>query len=244
MVELVVENSRRGLGNRLIDKFDNLIINAIIAHGATRAFIAAQHKMDDGAQPQGQRPTIELRMYPGENAISHVMDLIAKELRYGRANSEPYQIYTYRYFLNQWCVDADRPRFCYIAYTCSDTGEVPVGVIVGKMDRHLRGSRLWRGYIAMLSVDMAWRRNGIGARLVQKLIDEMRLFGTDEVVLETEQDNHAALALYERHGFIREKRLYRFYLNGNDAFRLILPLEKPAPKPMPPPQRTCPGYIV
>lgn len=153
--------------------------------------------------------------------------------------SEPYQIYTYRYFLKQW------PRFSFLAYACSDAGQVPVGAIVGKMDRHLRGSRLWRGYIAMLSVDTAWRRHGIGTRLVQRLIDEMQLLGSDEIVLETEQDNHAALALYERHGFIREKRLYHFYLNGNDAFRLVRPLVKPPPpRPLPPPQRAWPSSIV
>ncbi|KAG6331907.1 hypothetical protein ID866_7183 [Astraeus odoratus] len=45
---------------------------------------------------------------------------------------------------------------------------------------------------------------------------------THQVVLETEYDNVAALALYESLGFIREKRLYRFYLNGKDAFRLVL----------------------
>lgn len=43
-----------------------------------------------------------------------------------------------------------------------------------------------------------------------------------QVVLETEFDNSAALSLYESLGFIREKRLYRFYLNGKDAFRLVL----------------------
>lgn len=42
------------------------------------------------------------------------------------------------------------------------------------------------------------------------------------MVLETEYDNFAALSLYESLGFIREKRLYRFYLNGKDAFRLVL----------------------
>lgn len=42
------------------------------------------------------------------------------------------------------------------------------------------------------------------------------------MVLETEYDNAAALSLYESLGFIREKRLYRFYLNGKDAFRLVL----------------------
>ena len=41
-------------------------------------------------------------------------------------------------------------------------------------------------------------------------------------MLETEFDNAAALSLYESLGFIREKRLYRFYLNGKDAFRLVL----------------------
>lgn len=43
-----------------------------------------------------------------------------------------------------------------------------------------------------------------------------------EVVLETEFDNFAALSLYESLGFMREKRLYRFYLNGKDAYRLVL----------------------
>src|SRR5215510_1104646 len=48
-----------------------------------------------------------------------------------------------------------------------------------------------------------------------------------QVVLETEFDNHAALSLYESLGFIREKRLYRFYLNGKDAFRLVLSISSP-----------------
>lgn len=48
-----------------------------------------------------------------------------------------------------------------------------------------------------------------------------------QIVLETEFDNSAALALYESLGFIREKRLYRFYLNGKDAFRLVLSVPQP-----------------
>lgn len=34
--------------------------------------------------------------------------------------------------------------------------------------------------------------------------------------------NKGALALYGRLGFIRAKRLFRYYLNGVDAFRLKL----------------------
>lgn len=48
------------------------------------------------------------------------------------------------------------------------------------------------------------------------------LFFPPQIVLETEYDNFAALSLYESLGFIREKRLHRFYLNGKDAFRLVL----------------------
>jgi peptide alpha-N-acetyltransferase len=47
-------------------------------------------------------------------------------------------------------------------------------------------------------------------------------------VLETEFDNAPALALYGALGFMREKRLFRFYLNGKDAFRLVLPVAPPA----------------
>ena len=41
-----------------------------------------------------------------------------------------------------------------------------------------------------------------------------------QIVLETEETNTAALRLYERLGFVRDKRLPKYYLNNNDAFRL------------------------
>ena len=44
----------------------------------------------------------------------------------------------------------------------------------------------------------------------------------DEVVLETEITNKPALKLYENLGFVRDKRLFRYYLNGVDASRLKL----------------------
>ncbi|KAL5979569.1 N-alpha-acetyltransferase mak3 [Asimina triloba] len=46
--------------------------------------------------------------------------------------------------------------------------------------------------------------------------------GCEEVTLEAEVTNKGALALYGRLGFIRAKRLFRYYLNGVDAFRLKL----------------------
>ena len=47
-----------------------------------------------------------------------------------------------------------------------------------------------------------------------------------QIALETEVSNTAAMKLYERLGFLRSKRLHRYYLNGNTAFRLVLYLKE------------------
>ncbi|EST07581.1 GNAT domain protein [Kalmanozyma brasiliensis GHG001] len=161
---------------------------------------------------------ITFEPYTGEHQMPSIIQLIEKEL------SEPYIVYTYRYFVNQW------PSLCFLAFA----GREAIGVIVCKLDRHLKGSRLMRGYIAMISVKYEYRGKGLGKRLVRRAVDEMVSKGAQEVVLETEADNQGALALYERLGFIREKRLHRFYLNGKDSFRLILPIPEKMQQPISP----------
>ena len=61
-----------------------------------------------------------------------------------------------------------------------------------------------------------------GSNLVMRAIAAMVRDGADEVVLETEITNEPALKLYENLGFVRDKRLFRYYLNGVDALRLKL----------------------
>ncbi|ELR24314.1 LA virus GAG protein N-acetyltransferase [Acanthamoeba castellanii str. Neff] len=141
--------------------------------------------------------------YQDESQMQAIMELFAKDL------SEPYSIYTYRYFINNW------PRLCVLAFDASSNRMV--GSIVCKLDNH-RGS--YRGYIAMLAVEDGYRKKGIGSQLVTRAINTMKEDGCDEVVLETEVTNKGSLALYERLGFIKDKRLCRYYLNGVDAFRL------------------------
>jgi len=48
-----------------------------------------------------------------------------------------------------------------------------------------------------------------------------------QVALETEVTNAPAMKLYERLGFLRSKKLHRYYLSGNSAYRLILYLKHP-----------------
>ena len=78
----------------------------------------------------------------------------------------------------------------------------------------------------MLATREEYRGRGIATQLVRLAIDAMAARDADEIVLETEVSNTASLKLYERLGFIRSKRLHRYYLNGNAAFRLILYLKE------------------
>ncbi|KAJ9478327.1 N-alpha-acetyltransferase 30 [Pseudozyma hubeiensis] len=164
---------------------------------------------------------ITLHPYTGEQQMPTIISLIEKEL------SEPYIVYTYRYFVNQW------PSLCFFARHPSSPSSI--GVIVCKLDRHLKGRfRLMRGYIAMISVKSEFRGRGIAKKLVAKAVEEMVSMGAQEVVLETEADNEKALGLYEGLGFVREKRLHRFYLNGKDSFRLVLPIPRGAQREVAP----------
>lgn len=142
--------------------------------------------------------------YESERQMPDIMRLFQKDL------SEPYSIYTYRYFIHNW------PRLCFLAMD----GETCVGAIVCKLDVHKKLVK--RGYIAMLAVDSKYRKRKIGSTLVLKAIRAMINDDADEVVLETEITNKPALRLYENLGFVRDKRLFRYYLNGVDALRLKL----------------------
>jgi len=142
--------------------------------------------------------------YKSELQMPDIMRLIQKDL------SEPYSVYTYRYFIHNW------PKLCFLAMQ----GENCVGAVVCKLDLHKKIVR--RGYIAMLAVDKDCRKRKIGTNLVLKAIQAMIMDDADEIVLETEITNRPALQLYENLGFVRDKRLFRYYLNGVDALRLKL----------------------
>lgn len=145
-----------------------------------------------------------------------IRGLISKDL------SEPYSIYVYRYFLYQWS------HLCFMALDPKDSSLV--GVVICKLETHASHSPpTRRGYIAMLAVSESRRGHGVATALVKKAIDAMAERDADEVVLETEESNTAAIRLYERLGFFRSKKLHRYYLNGNSAYRLVLLLKSADP---------------
>ena len=146
-----------------------------------------------------------------EEYLPQIRELITKDL------SEPYSIYVYRYFLYQWA------ELCFMAIDETDDNRL-VGVVICKLEPH-RGGPL-RGYIAMLATKEEHRGKGIAITLVSKAIDLMIEKDADEIALEAEETNTAAIRLYEKLGFLRSKKLHRYYLNGSSAYRLLLYLKE------------------
>lgn len=137
--------------------------------------------------------------------------------------SEPYSVFTFRYFVNNW------PE---LAILCMDGEEGAddercIGTVVCRL-RTDKKSGLFAGYIAMLSIEPEYRKRGIATRLVSMAIERMREQGADVVVLEVESTNVAARRLYERLDFVAEKLMRAYYMNGGDAYRLKLWLKTPA----------------
>ncbi|XP_043263979.1 N-alpha-acetyltransferase 30-like [Colletes gigas] len=163
-----------------------------------------QHDEAETLSLENKGDNIQYVSYTSELQMPNIMHLIQKDL------SEPYSIYTYRYFIHNW------PKLCFLAMH----GDECVGAIVCKLDIHRKVIK--RGYIAMLAVDVKYRKRKVGSNLVRRAIHAMMEDNADEVVLETEITNRPALRLYENLGFVRDKRLFRYYLNGVDALRLKL----------------------
>lgn len=141
-----------------------------------------------GGGPFGMPPEIEYRAYRDENDLELVTRLVDSEL------SEPYSIFTYRYFMHQW------PQLCILATAPAGEGGVKgeercVGAIVCKSAFHEAGSRrlrayrgyggtvsgTMRGYIAMLVVDKPCRKAGVGSSLLRRAVKTMHEEGCEEV---------------------------------------------------------------
>jgi peptide alpha-N-acetyltransferase len=118
--------------------------------------------------------TISYVDYTDEAMLPDIQRLVSRDL------SEPYSVYTYRYFLHN-C-----PRFCVCAYApdpADASKQAMIATIVCKLEGE--GDAM-QGYMAMLAVDKAYRKQGIGKKLVTMVIDRMVEDGCKEVMLETE----------------------------------------------------------
>jgi len=72
-------------------------------------------------------------------------------------------------------------------------------------------------HITAVAVDPARRRQGLGQRVLQDLINAGQRLGARHATLEVAAGNAAARALYARQGFAIAGVRRRYYRNGDDA---------------------------
>ena len=152
------------------------------------------------------------KTYPGNHQRERIMELMTQYL------SEPYPIYTYMYFLDLF---PDCTIICYDKNKKNEKNELYIcGAVVGNINR--KSNRI-QGYIAMLAVEEDYRKKGLGKKMVELLIDHFKkAYKVNEISIETEVDNYAALGLYESFGFVRTKMYINYYFNANNAYKLKL----------------------
>jgi len=73
------------------------------------------------------------------------------------------------------------------------------------------------GHILNVAVGIPFRGKHVGKMLVEHVLTECRILGASFVSLEVRVSNAAAIALYERLGFIVTGRRKHYYENGEDA---------------------------
>ncbi|MCR5848337.1 MAG: ribosomal protein S18-alanine N-acetyltransferase [Lachnospiraceae bacterium] len=70
--------------------------------------------------------------------------------------------------------------------------------------------------IMNVSVKKEYRRNALGSRLIERLLEDGRKIGVKEFVLEVRENNEAARKLYEKEGFVFEGIRPDFYSNPKE----------------------------
>jgi len=127
--------------------------------------------------------------------------------------------------------------FTVVAQPASTEGQTPgdsraapveslsaiVGFIIAEANRREMG------HIISIDVLPAFRRSGLGSKLLVEAEKRLRMVRCRAVVLETAVDNSVALAFYKRHQYRLVKIVPHYYLTGVDAFILEKKLDPTAP---------------
>ena len=89
------------------------------------------------------------------------------------------------------------------------------GVIAGYILGCVRGES---GEVISLAVRPSARRAGVGAALMQALLQRIAAAGAARAYLVVRTDNDTAILFYKRFGFRRMRRLTGYYEDGSDGW--------------------------
>lgn len=74
------------------------------------------------------------------------------------------------------------------------------------------------GYIESIAINSRWRRRGLGLLALRFMIKCIMEMGIQEINLHVRIDNTAAMALYEKEGFVKKNIVAGFYKDGEPAY--------------------------
>ena len=116
-----------------------------------------------------------------------------------------------------------RSAIFVVAAREADAGSTIVGEGIALLRRHpgRDGTPRLSGRIYTLAVDPAERGKGTGRRMLEVLLEELRLRGAGRVFLEVAEDNGPAIALYKCHGFEDIGKLPDYYAPSRHARHMV-----------------------
>jgi ribosomal-protein-alanine N-acetyltransferase len=119
-----------------------------------------------------------------------------------------YSKFSLQYFLGLPAAD------CLVA----EDGKTIAGFILAEANPPL-------AHIITLDIAPAYRRVGLGTRLLEEMEKHFRFKEVRAVLLETAVDNESGIAFWQHHGYRTEAVLKRYYLRRLDAYEMRKKLE-------------------
>lgn len=97
-----------------------------------------------------------------------------------------------------------------------------VQYVVAEVDRQVVGYAVASivaeiAELQRIAVTESHRRTGLATELLEAIITRARAGRADRLLLEVRETNDAALAFYDRHGFVEIDRRPRYYRDGSTA---------------------------
>jgi RimJ/RimL family protein N-acetyltransferase len=171
-----------------------LVYDDQIASGVTERRIGLMGSLHAGGErAPGDRVEIAPVRLRNAEALRRVFDTIARERRYLPIFEAPPLDDVRRYI--QDAIEKDNPAIVAIG------GDAVVGWCDIRRDAQPTGTH--RGVLGM-GVVPAWRARGVGSRLIEAALGLARERCFVRIELEVYADNHPAIALYKKFGFVRE----------------------------------------
>jgi ribosomal-protein-alanine N-acetyltransferase len=82
-------------------------------------------------------------------------------------------------------------------------------------------------HVVSLAVMEPYRLRGIATALMSQVMENgVKYYGATECFLEVRVSNTPAINLYNKLGFKQVRRIYGYYMNGEDAFEMARPLNE------------------